>query len=122
LKIRFNEAGFVEIQFNTGIRGWRISVSRQARCGQSESELSMFTPTDTFITHSQAALIRGVSTKTLDRWAAAGLIPQPFRMAGRKYHNYKALMAAFQSAPTKTAPAHLAHGRACRAMGGKTAG
>jgi predicted site-specific integrase-resolvase len=38
------------------------------------------------VRHSVAAAIRGVSSKTLDRWAAAGLIPAPRVINKRKYH------------------------------------
>jgi predicted site-specific integrase-resolvase len=28
---------------------------------------------------------KGVSTKTLERWTAAGILPEPIRIRGRKY-------------------------------------
>jgi len=33
----------------------------------------------------QYAERRGVSTRTLDRWVAAGILPEPDRINGRKY-------------------------------------
>jgi hypothetical protein len=39
-----------------------------------------------YVSHAKAAKIRGVSTRTLDRWIVAGIIPRPERINGRKYH------------------------------------
>jgi predicted site-specific integrase-resolvase len=39
-----------------------------------------------FVSHSQAAKIRGVSGRTLDRWIADGIIPKPEIINKRKYH------------------------------------
>lgn len=41
---------------------------------------------DEYLPHSKAAHIRGVSTRTLDRWVAAGLLPRPEIINKRKYH------------------------------------
>jgi DNA-binding transcriptional MerR regulator len=40
-----------------------------------------------FISHAAAVQKRGVCTRTLDRWAEAGIIPPPQRINGRKYHD-----------------------------------
>ncbi len=39
-----------------------------------------------FIPHAAAARIRGVSTRTLDRWIKAGIVAQPSIINKRKYH------------------------------------
>jgi predicted site-specific integrase-resolvase len=38
------------------------------------------------LTHSRAAKIRDVSPRTLDRWIAEGIIPEPIKINKRKYH------------------------------------
>jgi predicted site-specific integrase-resolvase len=45
------------------------------------------------VSHGEAARIRGISTKTLDRWVKAGLLPEPERIRGRKYHRVDAVVA-----------------------------
>jgi hypothetical protein len=40
-----------------------------------------------FVPHAQAAKIRGVSGRTLDRWIASGILPQPEIINRRKYHD-----------------------------------
>jgi hypothetical protein len=39
------------------------------------------------VSHRKKAEQLGVSTKTLDRWAASGRIEQPIHINGRKYHS-----------------------------------
>jgi hypothetical protein len=39
------------------------------------------------LSHSQKADQQGVSTRTLDRWIAAGIIDAPIYINGRKYHD-----------------------------------
>jgi hypothetical protein len=46
-----------------------------------------------FAKNSDAARFRGVCTKTLDRWAELGIIPEPIRIRGLKYHDLNALAA-----------------------------
>jgi predicted site-specific integrase-resolvase len=48
---------------------------------------------DERIANSKAAKMRGVSTRTLDRWIAAGLIPKPEKINGRKYHRVGDILA-----------------------------
>jgi DNA-binding transcriptional MerR regulator len=40
--------------------------------------------------HGQKAVQLGVSTRTLDRWIADGILPPPDRVNGRKYHDIAA--------------------------------
>jgi hypothetical protein len=40
--------------------------------------------------HSRKAEQQGVSTKTLDRWVELGIMPEPERIRGRKYHDANA--------------------------------
>jgi predicted site-specific integrase-resolvase len=47
-----------------------------------------------FVKNSVAARLNGVCTKTLDRWAEAGIIPKPRVINGYKYHAVDTLMAA----------------------------
>jgi hypothetical protein len=39
-----------------------------------------------YVSHAKAAKIRDVSTRSLDRWIAAGIIPRSQIINGRKYH------------------------------------
>ena len=50
-----------------------------------------------FVPHGAAAKLRGVSTRTLDRWIKAGILPSPQRINGRKYHRLDALNVAGSS-------------------------
>lgn len=56
-----------------------------------------------FISHSAAALLRGVSGRTLDRWAAAGIIPRPVKINDRKYHDIEKLLSTGICAVSNTA-------------------
>jgi DNA-binding transcriptional MerR regulator len=47
-----------------------------------------------FIKHSQAAKFHDVHPRTIDRWAAQGLIPKPVTVNGLKYYDVEALAAA----------------------------
>ena len=38
------------------------------------------------VSHGQAAKMRGISGRTLDRWVAAGIVPKPEIVNKRKYH------------------------------------
>jgi DNA-binding transcriptional MerR regulator len=40
-----------------------------------------------FVTHSQKAAQWSVSTRTVDRWVATGILPPPTYINGRKYHH-----------------------------------
>jgi predicted site-specific integrase-resolvase len=44
-------------------------------------------PVPARVSHRKKAEQLGVSTKTLDRWAASGIIEQPVHINGRKYHS-----------------------------------
>jgi len=57
-----------------------------------------------FVSHAVAARMRGVSTKTLDRWAAAGIIDKPETINGRKYHEIENV-EVIKGASRKAAPA-----------------
>jgi predicted site-specific integrase-resolvase len=48
---------------------------------------------DERVANSRAAKMRGVSTRTLDRWIAAGIIPPPEKINGRKYHKLGDILA-----------------------------
>jgi DNA-binding transcriptional MerR regulator len=48
--------------------------------------------TDEFVPHSEAARIRGVSSRTIDRWIAAGILQRPEKINGRKYHKRRNLL------------------------------
>lgn len=58
-----------------------------------------------FVSHSQAARMRGVSGRTLDRWAAAGIIPAPTKINERKYHEVDKLLAVGAATSSNTAAA-----------------
>lgn len=47
-----------------------------------------------FITHTGAARIRGICTRTLDRWIKAGIVQPPTVINGRKYHDVEAIESA----------------------------
>jgi integrase len=53
------------------------------------------------VAHSKAAALRDVSGRTLDRWAAAGIIPKPTKINRRKYHDLEAVLAAGEAALPK---------------------
>ena len=50
-----------------------------------------------FVSHSQAAKIRGVSGRTLDRWIEAGIVPKPEIINRRKYHLIEKIEVIAQS-------------------------
>ena len=43
------------------------------------------------VSHSAAAAILGVSTRTVDRWVAAGLLSKPMIIRHRKYYEAAAI-------------------------------
>jgi hypothetical protein len=47
-----------------------------------------------FLKHSAAAKLHDVHPRTIDRWAAQGIIPAPRRVNGLKYYDVAALAAA----------------------------
>ena len=53
-----------------------------------------------FVPHATAARIRGVSTRTLDRWIAAGIVAPPIVINKRKYHDLKNIEAIGQAPAT----------------------
>ncbi len=58
------------------------------------NQVSQIEPSqDEFVPHSQAARIRGVSGRTIDRWIDKGILPQPEKINGRKYHRVRDLAA-----------------------------
>jgi len=50
-----------------------------------------------FVPHTTAARIRGVSTRTLDRWVAAGIVAPPVVINKRKYHDLENIAAIGQA-------------------------
>ncbi len=54
-----------------------------------------------FVTHSEAARIRGVIGRTIDRWARQGIIPPPVKINDRKYHDIEGLLGAQDPAHPK---------------------
>jgi predicted site-specific integrase-resolvase len=69
----------------------------------------MSTDADILMPHADACAICHRSYKTLDRWAEAGIIPQPLIINGRKYHNPQKLKEAIAALPAKrpSFPVHL---------------
>jgi predicted site-specific integrase-resolvase len=49
-------------------------------------EREQLTGCQKYYSHPTAAKVRGVSTRTLDRWVKAGIIRPPIRINQRKYH------------------------------------
>jgi predicted DNA-binding transcriptional regulator AlpA len=52
---------------------------------QQMSDLSNSATPKRLIPHRRYAEAHGVSTKTIDRWVADGILPEPTRINARKY-------------------------------------
>lgn len=49
-------------------------------------EREQLTGRQKYYSNATAAKVRGVSTRTLDRWVKAGIIRSPIKINHRKYH------------------------------------